>query len=345
VIRSRHQDLVLALSGALAAYVAFCVLVWLHGEAPRAMLALLFRGTWGTAYGAGQVLFKATPLLITGLAVHVALRAGLFNIGAEGQLAIASLAVGAVGARLGGTPAIVAVPLLLCVSMIAGALWAAPPAILRSHFSAHEVIGAIMMNRIADAAVGLGLSLGLADPGSVHTRALAAGAHLPRLSRFFPAFEGSAVSVALFIALALSVAVMILLPKTRAGKEQELVGLHVEACRAERIPVRRRLFEALVFSGAITGLASAGTVLGYKGYFELGLGSGAGFTGLAVALLGRGRLAGLLFAALLFATLQQGGLAVNAHVPMDVMTVIQGVVIVALALADARVRALVRRKT
>lgn len=341
----RTQDLTLAAAGVLGAYVAFCVLVWLHGESPRSMLVLLFEGTWGTAYGAGQVLFKATPLLATGLAVHVALRAGLFNIGAEGQLAIASLAVGAVGAHLPvGLPGVVGVPLLLLVAMLAGAIWALPPAILRVRFNAHEVIGTIMMNRIADATIGLGLSLGLAQAASVRTADLAPGARIPRLDRLIPAFRGSAASFALLVVLALCAVVIVLLPKTRAGREQELVAQNPDACRAEKIPVGRRLAEALVFSGALAGLASAGTVLGYKGYYENGLGAGAGFGGLAVALLARGRLAGLVFAALLFATLQQGGLALNAHVPMEVMTVIQGVAIVFVALADTRVRQMVVKR-
>jgi simple sugar transport system permease protein len=111
------------------------------------------------------------------------------------------------------------------------------------------------------------------------------------------------------------------------------------ACAAEKIPVGRRVTEALVLSGAIAGLASVGTVLGYKGYFEQGLGAGAGFGGIAVAMIGRGSALGLLFAALLFGTLQQGGLAINAHVPMEVMDVLEGVIIASVALADARVRA------
>ena len=92
-------------------------------------------------------------------------------------------------------------------------------------------------------------------------------------------------------------------------------------------------------SGALAGAASLGTVLGYKGYFEEGLGAGAGFGGVAVALLGRGSAVGLVLAALLFGTLQQGGLALNAHVPKELMDVLQGVVICAVALADARLRA------
>jgi simple sugar transport system permease protein len=102
--------------------------------------------------------------------------------------------------------------------------------------------------------------------------------------------------------------------------------------------VRRRLEQALLVSGALAGAASLATVNGYKGYFEEGLGAGAGFGGLAVALLGRGSAAGLIFAALLFGTLQQGGLSLNAHVPKELMDVLQGVVICAVALSDVQIR-------
>ncbi len=325
-------------SGAAAAQIAFAVLVWIYGESPRAMTALLFEGTWGSAYGIGQVLFKATPLLFTGLAVHVALRAGLFNVGAEGQLAVASLAVGAIGAHLPqGTPAILAVPLLALVAAAAGAIWAAPAAGLRA-VGAHEVISTILLNRVADALVGLLLGLGLAEHGTVRTRDVVAGARLARLDRWIPALSGSAASVAVLVAVAVVAVTLYWLPRTRAGREAELVAQNDEACRAAKIPVQRRRSEALIASGAIAGLASLGTVLGYKGYFEQGLGAGAGFAGLAVAILGRGRLAGIVFAALLFGTLAQGGLAINAYVPAEAMDVIQGVVIVAVALADARLR-------
>jgi simple sugar transport system permease protein len=326
-------------SGAAAAQIAFAIIVWIYGESPREMAALVASGTWGSAYGIGQVLFKATPLLFTGLAVHVALRAGLFNVGAEGQLAVASLAVGAVGAALpASTPWIVAVPLLIAIAALAGALWAAPAAALRSA-GAHEVISTILLNRVADAFVGLLLGLGLAHKGTVRTADVAPHAHLSRLSAYFPVFEGTAASTAIAIAFVLVAVVLWILPRTRAGREAELVAQNEEACRAEGISVRWRRSQALLLSGAIAGLASLGTVLGYKGYFEQGLGAGAGFTGLAVAILGRGRLAGIVFAALLFGTLAQGGLAINAYVPSEAMEVIQGVVIVVVALGDARLRA------
>jgi simple sugar transport system permease protein len=331
---------VATLAGLAAAMIAFDVLVWAYGESPRELAVMLYEGTWGSAFGAGQVLFKATPLLFTGVAVDLALRAGLFNIGADGQLAMASLAAGVVGAELPQRmPSIIALPVVVLVAVLTGGAWALVPAVLKGRFGAHEVISTIMMNRIADAAVGLSLGLGAAEPGTVRTRDLVLGARLPRLDLVFQALRGSAVSFALFAAAATAAVVTNAYGATRFGREIGLIGMNPVACAAQKIPVGRRVAQALVLSGAIAGLASVGTVLGYKGYFEQGLGAGAGFGGIAVAMIGRGSAIGLVFAALLFGTLQQGGLAINAHVPMEVMDVLQGVVIASVALADARVRA------
>lgn len=328
-----------AVAGVAAGWLAFCVLVWLYGASPRGMAVLLFEGTWGTSYGAGQVLFKATPLLFTGVAVDLALRAGLFNIGAEGQLAVASLVAGVVGSRLpGGTPAIVALPIVLACAMGAGAAWAAVPAVLKGRFGAHEVISTIMMNRIADGAVGLAMASGLAMTGTVRTVDVVPGARMPRLDAVFTAFRGSAASFAVLVAVLFAAIVVKAHDRTRFGRELGLIGKNAAAMQAEKVPVRRRLEQALLASGALAGAASLATVNGYKGYFEEGLGAGAGFGGLAVALLGRGSIGGLVFAALLFGTLQQGGLALNAHVPKELMDVLQGVVIVAVAIADVRIR-------
>lgn len=328
-----------AIAGVAAGWLAFCLLVWAYGASPRAMAVLLVEGTWGTSYGAGQVLFKATPLLFTGLAVDLALRAGLFNIGAEGQLAVASLAAGVVGSRLpASTPFMLALPVTLAAAMAAGAAWAAVPALLRGRLGAHEVISTIMMNRIAEGFVGLLVASGLALTGTVRTADVVPGARMPRLDVVFPAFRGSAASFAVVLAVIVTALVIVAHRRSRFGREIGLIGLNARAMAAEKVPVRRRLEQALVVSGALAGAASLGTVLGYKGYFEEGLGAGAGFGGVAVALLGRGRFEGLVLAALLFGTLQQGGLALNAHVPKELMDVLQGVVICAVALADARLR-------
>jgi simple sugar transport system permease protein len=337
----KHLDAVLrmpAIAGLAAGWLAFCALVWLYGASPAAMGALLFEGTWGTSYGAGQVLFKATPLLFTGLAVDLALRAGLFNIGAEGQVAVASLTAGLVGSHLPpGLPMIVALPTTLVLAMAAGAAWAAVPALLKGRFGAHEVISTIMMNRIADGVVGFVIAR-VALAGTVRTADLVPAARIPRLETVFAAFRGSAASFAIVVAVAATFVVVAAHKRTRFGREIGLIGQNARAMEAEKVPVQRRLEQALIASGAVAGAASLATVLGYKGYFEEGLGSGVGFAGVAVALLGRGSAVGLLLAALLFGTLQQGGLALNAHVPKELMDVLQGVVICAVALADVQLR-------
>jgi simple sugar transport system permease protein len=339
--QSAQASAIATTTGLAAGWLALVVMVWAYGESPEAIVGQLLEGTWGMPYGIGQVLYKATPLLLSGVAVDLALRAGLFNIGVEGQLAVAGLAVAAVGARLPvGVPVWVALPVVACVAMLVGAAWAALPALLRARYGAHEVISTIMMNRIADACVGLGLVAGLAVPGTVRTPDVVPAARLPRLEVFgLTSLHGSAVSAALPMALAVSALVYFWLARTRVGRETVLLGLSPTACAAERIPVAFRLATALVLSGAVAGLGALGPVLGYKGYFESGLGAGAGFGGIAVALLGRGHPVGLVLAALLFGTLDQGGLVINGAVPMEIMTVLQGVVIVAVALADVRVRA------
>ncbi len=336
-----RERIVTALIALGVSWLVFDALVFAYGESPRVVLGELLAGTLGSAAGIGQVLFKATPLLFTGVAVDFALRGGLFNIGAEGQVAVASLAVGLVGVHLAvGTPAPVAIVVLVAVAALAGAAWAFVPALLRARFGAHEVVSTLLMNRVADVVVTDLLARGLALPGTMRLPDVVPGARLPRLSGIpgLSALAGTAASVALPLAIVVAIAVSFLARRWRPAREIGLVGKNAEACRAEKIPVGWRRGQALVLSGALAGLAATSTVLGYKGYFEQGLGAGAGFGGLAVALLGRGRPLGMVAAALLFATLDQGGLAVNARVPMDLATVLEAVVIVIVA-ADTRVLA------
>lgn len=319
------------------------LLSWGFGEAPLETLATAAAGSWGTVYGIGQVLFKATPLLLAGIAVDLALRAGLFNIGVEGQISMGSLA-GAVAAVFlpAWLPAIVAVPLVLLVAMAAGASWAGIAGWMRSRFGAHEVISTIMLNRIADALVAMAMTAWLALPGTVRTRDVIAGARLPQLDGLIPAFGGSAVSWAFPASVVVLVATYAWLFRSRTGREIVWVGRNERACEAEGIPVARRKILAMALSGAIAALAMASTVLGYKGYYEIGLGAGVGFGGIAVAFLGRGQPLGLLFAALVFGTLSQAGLVINARVPKEATGILEAVVIITIALAS---RAAVREET
>lgn len=310
------------------------VISFAFGQAPLTTLRLALAGTWGTPYGVGQVLFKATPLIFTALAFEVAMRAGLFNIGAEGQVALGSLAGGVVGAHLPhGTPWPIAVTACVLAAALTGAGVALVPALMRARLGVHEIISTIMLNRIVEVLLPF-LLVTVLGAATLRTVDVAPGAALLKLDRVFPALRGSAASVAFPLAVALAFAVDALLRRSRRGREMRWIGINAAACRAEGIDVPRRLVQAMLLSGAIAGAAMAATVLGYKGYYELGLGAGAGFTGIAVALLGRGHPLGIVVAAVLFGTLQQAGLAVNARVPKEAMDVLAAAVILLVAVAN-----------
>jgi simple sugar transport system permease protein len=323
--------ILLALCGIL---LIFNLLTFAFGQAPLGTLRTAFEGSWGTPYGIGQVLFKASPLILTGLAFDVALRAGLFNIGAEGQLALASLAGGYVATALPpAAPWPLAIGIALATAMCAGAAVALIPALMRARLGVHEIISAIMLNRIAEVILPWTL-VAVLGSATLRTADAVPGALLPRLSAWFPSLSGSAASVAFPFAVVVTFAVYALLRRSRAGREMRFTGINAEASRAEGIDVRGRMVQAMLLSGALAGLAMSATVLGYKGYYELGLGSGAGFSGIAVAMLGRGNPAGIVLAALLLGTLEQSGLAINARVPKEAMGVLEAAVIVLVALAN-----------
>jgi general nucleoside transport system permease protein len=168
---------------------------------------------------------------------------------------------------------------------------------------------------------------------SLRTADIVPGTALPRLDRAFPSLLGSAASFAFPLAVFAVFVVMDLLQRTRVGREIRWVGLRADACRAEGIPVERRVLLAMLLSGAIAAMAISSTALGYKGYYELGLGAGAGWSGIAVAMLGRGKAWGIVLAAVFLGTLEQAGLAVNARVPKEAMDVLEAALIVLVAVA------------
>lgn len=329
------RGLLVPLAAVTSAILVLNLLSWGFGGAPLSTLLVAIGGSWGTPYGIGQVLYKATPLLLAGIAVDLALRAGMFNIGVEGQIAVGSLQATIMAIYMPSwMPQPAAVVLVLGYAWLGGALWAAVPGLMRARLGVHEVITTIMFNRIADALVALLMTALLILPGTTRTRDVASNTRLPRLDSLFPSLAGSAVSFSIVLAIAVLVLAFWWLKRSRVGREVVWVGLNESACAAEGIPVARRRVLAMMLSGGIAAMAVSATVMGYKGYFEIGLGAGVGFGGIAVAFLGRGHPVGLVLAALLFGTLQQAGLAINAQVPREAMGMLEAVVIVAVALAD-----------
>jgi len=343
VKRTVEEAVLPALVALLVAAVVGDVLILSFGQNPGSVYRLLIDGTWGNAYGFGQVLYKTTTLTFTGLAVAVGLRAGLFNIGAESQLAAGGFLAALVGLVLPtGLPALVTLPAFLVAAAAGGAFVGGIPGVLKARFGAHEVITTIMLNFIVLALLNYLTAAHLKVEGTLHTTEIHAGA-LPRLSSMIDAFHGSAANVVLLLAFVTAAAVAWFLFRTRRGFELRATGLQPAAAEYGGVNVGGVWWRTMALSGALAGIGGLNYVLGYKHYYEESFASGAGFLGIAVAIVGRNHPVGVVLAAFVFATMSQGGLAVNAVVPKQIVDVLQAVVIIAVAASVPEVRRLARR--
>jgi simple sugar transport system permease protein len=343
-----HEWKIAILAPVMSILIALLVgnlLIIISGESPAKIFYTLLAGTWGNAYGLGQVLYKATPLIFTGLAVAIPFRAGLFNIGAEGQATLGALAGGLVGAYLpAGTPWLLGVPLTASIAFFAGASWGCIPGYFKGRFGAHEVITTIMMNFIALAFANYLVVRHFGVRETLHTAPLLEAARLSRIGDFIPAFHGSAVSTALLWAMIAALVCWWLLFRTTLGFEIRAVGLNAPAAECSGISTKKITTLSMALGGGCAGLVSMSFVQGYKYYFEVDFMGGMGFMGIAVALLGRNHPVGIVLAALLFSTLSQGGLVINAMVPKEIVNILQAVIILSVVAASSEVRAILIRE-
>jgi len=298
------------------------------GKDPIEVYGRFFSQTLGTTYGIGQILFKSTSLMFTGLSAAICFRAGLFNIGAEGQLTIGAFATAFVGFAFGMLPSFLLLPLCLLAGIIGGALWGAIPGILKARFGAHEVINTIMMNFIAAALASYMVSNVLLVPATVHTPQIAQAAELLRLDTFISAFRGSPVNISFIIACITCVLTYYFLQKTPYGYSLRATGLSPDAAEYGHINTKKQTIIALSIGGAVAGLVGSNFVLGYKHYFELGFSEGAGFIGIAVALLARNHPIGIIFTSFFFGMLEYGSLTINTIVPKELVNILQAIVII-----------------
>ncbi|MDE3153396.1 MAG: ABC transporter permease [Gemmatimonadota bacterium] len=341
--RAQLEEAVLpAVVALLIAALVGDVLIIVYGQSPGEVYRALLEGTWGNAYGLGQVLYKTTTLTFTGLSVAIGLRAGLFNIGAESQLAAGGFAAGVLGTLLPpGLPALLVLPLFIVAAAIGGGAVGGAAGVLKSKWGAHEVITTIMLNFIVLALLNYLTVAHFKVFDTLHTADVRSGA-LPRLSALIPPFHGSAANMVLFLALAVVAVAWWYLFRSRAGYELRAVGLQPGAAEYGGVNVPGVWWRAMLISGAVAGIGGLNFVLGYKHYYEDGFSTGAGFLGIAVALVGRNNPVGVVLAALLFGTLSQGGLAVNALVPKQMVDVLQAVVIIAVVTSVPEVRRVLR---
>jgi len=314
------------------------LIMWVSGYDALAAYKALFEGAFGGPKQIGETILRATPLILTGLAVGYGFRAGLFNIGAEGQLFMGGLAAAWLGVELGGQPWAVVIPVLIVASALAGAAWAFIPAILKARLGAHEVITTMMFSYIARYLVSWLVAGPFKAPGPTPASPmLALSAQLPRIQDLFPKSTLAALPflslgrahTGILLALFAVVLVWFILKYTTLGYENRAVGFNLGASETAGISVQRTIVKALCISGALAGLAGAVEVIGLHHRIFDQFSAGLGFTGIAVALLAKNNPFGIIAAALLFGALSAGSgtMQLEAGVPQKIILIIQALVI------------------
>jgi ABC-type uncharacterized transport system permease subunit len=347
------REILSPLIAVIAAFIVGGIIVLLIGDNPFQTFALLIGNSFGSLNDIGYTLFIATPLIFTGLAVAVAFRCGLLNIGAEGQLYVAAFATAWVGIKLGGTvvtvfgekvdyswaslPAIILVPLCILTAIVVGGIWGAIPGILKAKFGSHEVINTIMLNFVGIALVSYFTQYYYKMGGDpiMQTVPIGEAAHIPRISQFIPGMPDFVpLSVAFLIAILMCVLVYIFLWKTKWGYELRAVGQNPSAAEYGGISPQKQIIIAMTISGALAGMVAIGEVMGYRYRYYDGFSDGWGFWGIAVALLGRNHPLGIVIAALFFAVLKRGDIFVDGftrYVSKDLVEVLLAIIILFVA--------------
>jgi simple sugar transport system permease protein len=337
------RELLFPLIAVLCAFAVGALVVLFIGDSPIETYRLLLGSAFSWPDGIGYTLFFATPLIFTGLAVAVALRGGLLNIGAEGQLYVAAFATAWVGITWSNLPSALLVPLCCMAGIGAGAAWAAIPGLLKARFGSHEVINTIMLNFIAVALVGYLTQYHYRTAGDaiMESAPISPAAHIPRLGQFIPGLPARIpLNAAFLLALLSCWLVYVLLWKTKWGYEIRATGQNPSAAEYGGVSIRKEIVLTMAISGALAGMVGINEVLGYRYRYYDGFSDNYGFTGIAVALLGRNHPLGVLAAALLFAILQRGGVPVDAFtqlVSKDIVLILQALVILFVA-AEAMFR-------
>ncbi|MER3429943.1 MAG: ABC transporter permease [Blastocatellia bacterium] len=340
----------------LAVFAAFLVgglIVLVIGGDPFAAYYQMFGNSFGSWRDVGYTLFIATPLIFTGLAVAVAFRCGLLNIGAEGQLYVAAFVTAWVGIKFGGSivnvlgqeenwswvslPPVLLVPLCVSSAIAAGAFWGFIPGYLKARFGSHEVINTIMLNFIAIALVSYLTQYYYKIPGDpiMQTAPVGGAAHIPRISQYIPGMPDFVpLSLAFPLALLMCLLVYVFLWRTKWGYELRAVGENASAAEYGGISPSRQTILAMTISGGLAGMVAIGEVLGYRYRYYDGFSDGWGFLGIAVALLGRNHPFGVIIAAMFFAVLKRGEIFVDIeskYVSKDLVEVLQAIIIIFVA--------------
>jgi general nucleoside transport system permease protein len=309
----------------------------------------LYLGSFGNLQNISYTLVLATSLIFTGLSVAIAYRAGLFNIGAAGQLTVGAMVAGLIAFREPNWPGWLLVPLMLIVSALAGAVWGAIVGLLKAWRGAHEVVTTIMLNWIAFSVAASLVDGPLQAPNlAQQTRPLPPQAQLPSVALFYNGTLGKflppianptmyTVDVSIIFAIIVLIIYWFITARTSFGYELRVIGQNVKAARYAGISVGRNMVIAMALAGAFAGLAGSCRLMGQAPYQLISTAfsqDSTGFNAIGVALLGRTTATGVLLSSLLFGGLQQasGELQILARIPGDVVTIIQALVLFSIAI-------------
>ncbi len=345
--------------GFLASVVVLLAIVVGMREEPVKAIQAIYKFSLANAAKVAAVLSISIPYYLSGLSIAIAFRAGVFNIGNEGQYFIGGLTGAMAGIYLPLPPAI-HIPVVVIAAMLGGALWAFVPAVLKATRGIHEVITTIMFNNIGTALVNYlvngplsGMQKGVSlEP---QTRKILSTAVFGKLNGFFRAIGWNVpnyvyLDYSLIVALIMGVVVWFLLFRTRQGFEIRAVGTSTDVSRYAGIKVNRVQIGAFLLSGALAGLIGLQEIFAIRGFYTYNIASQLGFDGIAISLIAKNHPVGVVFSSLLFAFLKQAGygLQLSTKVPNSVTYAIQGLMILFIVAINAvmirAVRALRKRE-
>jgi general nucleoside transport system permease protein len=299
----------------------------------------LLVGAFGNLKGISNMIVAATPLMLTGLAVGVGLKAGLFNIGALGQVLLGGFFASLVGVQVAGAPPMVAIPIALLAGMLAGALAGFIPGFLKAFTGAHEVVTTIMFNAIIQLTISGLVNDVFRAPGFSFARTAPVG------NATLTGLGGTTLHIGVIFALLCIPLSYWLLWRTTTGFEIRAVGANPTAALYAGMKPRQMMIFTMSLCGAFAGLAGAIEIL-RLGYYPAVFGTSIGFDGITVALLGQASPIGIMFSALLLGAMRAGAplMQIQARIPVEIIDVIQGVILIFLA-AEIVVRRIFRLRT
>lgn len=332
-----------SVAAVLVALAIGAVVILISGNNPWAAYSALLEVAFGTERGRAESLVYAAPLILGGLAFGIAARAGMFNIGIEGQLVMGGFAAGLLGALDLGLPGALHAPVAVLGAAVAGGLWGLIPGVLKAATGAHEVITTIMLNYLAFRLITYAIQKQSGwlpvDPQVQGTERVLDGARLPIL------LERTRLHAGVLIAIVAAIALWFVLFQTSFGYRIRTVGLSRGAAQFGGMPWGSTIAIAMAVSGLLAGLAGAGETLGLHGRHSAAP-PGLGFTAIAVGLVGRNHPIGIIFSGLLFGVLSAGAPSMQsrADVSREIVLVLQGLVILAVAAFEAMNRLPMIRK-